>query len=127
MLELQCYSHIEPGVDYKLPDAGLLVWRDGENHDPAGPRCVSGSGNLVVFHSRVEVAAIPQVRLNLVGIFFDCRNREPASGLQQIHARANLISRDWCSVCRTNPDADTGNDDLSLHDETHANRNCAIV
>ncbi len=47
------------------------------------------------FDGRIEVTPIAQVDLNLISVTSDDLLRKPVSRLHKIHARAQLIGRDW--------------------------------
>ena len=79
-----------------------------------------------MFDGRVEISAIAQISLDLIGIPLYRSGRETAAGLQQINPRADFITRDRRARSRRDSDTDAGNYDLSLHDEAHPNGQRAV-
>ena len=76
---------------------------------------------------RFVVTAIAQVNLDFVGVVFDGRDRESSPRLEQIQARANLVTRHGRPRRRTHFDADAGDHNLPLDDKPDSNRSQAAT
>ncbi len=73
---------------------------------------------LDAFNRRVEVAAVAQVDLNLIGIARDQLFGDTSTGLEKVQARANLVGRNRLRGRRRDVDPHVADLNLSLNNET---------